>query len=190
MRLFRFQMERARRFERPTLTLARLCSTPELRPRCHLVRRGLGNPASGCKRKICASRQKLLCVVRGGGCGMRSQKSERPHPKMRPFRFRMERARRFERPTLTLARLCSTPELRPRCHSVRRDLGNPVKGCKRKIENWVNLLARLWVLVRSAGGQREKRKAASDDAAFSVPNGAGEAIRTPDPNLGKVMLYP
>ena len=25
-------MERARRFERPTLTLARLCSTPELRP--------------------------------------------------------------------------------------------------------------------------------------------------------------
>ena len=26
-------MERARRFERPTLTLARLCSTPELRPR-------------------------------------------------------------------------------------------------------------------------------------------------------------
>ena len=27
-------MERARRFERPTLTLARLCSTPELRPLC------------------------------------------------------------------------------------------------------------------------------------------------------------
>src|SRR5690349_20599440 len=26
-------LERARRFERPTLTLARLCSTPELRPR-------------------------------------------------------------------------------------------------------------------------------------------------------------
>ncbi len=22
------------------------------------------------------------------------------------------------------------------------------------------------------------------------PNGAGEVIRTPDPNLGKVMLYP
>ncbi len=133
MRLFRFQMERARRFERPTLTLARLCSTPELRPRCHLVSRGLGNPARGCKRKICASRQKLLCFVRGGGCGMRSQKSERPHPKMRPFRFRMERARRFERPTLTLARLCSTPELRPRCHLVSRGLGNPARGCKRKI---------------------------------------------------------
>src|SRR5476651_676322 len=28
-----FEMERARRFERPTPTLARLCSTPELRPR-------------------------------------------------------------------------------------------------------------------------------------------------------------
>lgn len=26
------ELERARRFERPTLTLARLCSTPELRP--------------------------------------------------------------------------------------------------------------------------------------------------------------
>ena len=53
----------------------------------------------------------------------------------------MERARRFERPTLTLARLCSTPELRPQ-------------------------------------------------TIMSVPIGAGEAIRTPDPNLGKVMLYP
>ena len=27
--------------------------------------------------------------------------------------MKLERARRFERPTLTLARLCSTPELRP-----------------------------------------------------------------------------
>ena len=25
---------------------------------------------------------------------------------------------------------------------------------------------------------------------FSKKTGAGEAIRTPDPNLGKVMLYP
>ena len=25
---------------------------------------------------------------------------------------------------------------------------------------------------------------------YEVPIGAGEAIRTPDPNLGKVMLYP
>ncbi len=33
-------------------------------------------------------------------------------PRWRLF-DRMERARRFERPTLTLARLCSTPELRP-----------------------------------------------------------------------------
>src|SRR5512135_3713778 len=29
-------LERARRIERPTLTLARLCSTPELRPRSKL----------------------------------------------------------------------------------------------------------------------------------------------------------
>ena len=26
--------------------------------------------------------------------------------------------------------------------------------------------------------------------AFPKENGAGEAIRTPDPNLGKVVLYP
>src|SRR6185295_19908834 len=32
----------------------------------------------------------------------------------RASRRRMERATRFERATLTLARLCSTPELRPR----------------------------------------------------------------------------
>jgi hypothetical protein len=36
----------------------------------------------------------------------------------------------------------------------------------------------------------EKRKAAPGGTAFSISNGAGEAIRTPDPNLGKVMLYP
>ena len=57
----------------------------------------------------------------------------------------LERARRFERPTLTLARLCSTPELRP--HQILMSVRRPL-------------------------------------------NGAGEAIRTPDPNLGKVMLYP
>ena len=31
---------------------------------------------------------------------------------------KLERARRIERPTLTLARLCSTPELRPRSKGV------------------------------------------------------------------------
>ena len=36
------------------------------------------------------------------------------------------------------------------------------------------------------------KKAADADASSGLfdPNGAGEAIRTPDPNLGKVMLYP
>ena len=48
---------------------------------------------------------------------------------------------RFELTTLTLARLCSTPELRPLTESY-------------------------------------------------VFNGAGDEIRTHDPNLGKVMLYP
>src|SRR5689334_23623516 len=36
-------LERARRIERPTLTLARLCSTPELRPQSKLV--GVYGPA-------------------------------------------------------------------------------------------------------------------------------------------------
>ncbi|ANP38366.1 hypothetical protein JL2886_03491 [Phaeobacter gallaeciensis] len=34
-----------------------------------------------------------------------------------------------------------------------------------------------------------KQKATPEGGCFD-PNGAGEAIRTPDPNLGKVMLYP
>ena len=37
--------------------------------------------------------------------------------------FLLERARRFERPTLTLARLCSTPELRPRSVPVATPAG-------------------------------------------------------------------
>ena len=44
----------------------------------------------------------------------------------------LERARRFERPTLTLARLCSTPELRP-LPWVRREILIPGLPCKRKI---------------------------------------------------------
>ena len=35
------EMERARRFERPTPTLARLCSTPELRPLTDVPRCGI-----------------------------------------------------------------------------------------------------------------------------------------------------
>ena len=47
----RINLERARRFERPTLTLARLCSTPELRP--HPVGEGgIPIPAGGCKGEM------------------------------------------------------------------------------------------------------------------------------------------
>jgi hypothetical protein len=38
---------------------------------------------------------------------------------------------RFELTTLTLARLCSTPELRP--HSVERDVQKHAEGCKGQI---------------------------------------------------------
>ena len=47
----RNQLERARRFERPTLTLARLCSTPELRPH-PLVGREIPIGRCVCKREI------------------------------------------------------------------------------------------------------------------------------------------
>jgi hypothetical protein len=44
---------------------------------------------------------------------MASRQMQKGAPKRALFTIQMERARRFERPTLTLARLCSTPELRP-----------------------------------------------------------------------------
>ncbi len=75
----------------------------------------------------------------------------------------LERAKRFELSTLTLARLCSTPELRPLGVSRNVGLTFPLG-------------------FRSGTGGK-----------FPSPLGevgAGEAIRTPDPNLGKVMLYP
>ena len=52
------QMERARRFERPTLTLARLCSTPELRPH-PWVSREITPLLRGCKRKSCCHAKKF-----------------------------------------------------------------------------------------------------------------------------------
>ena len=46
-----------------------------------------------------------------------------------------------------------------------------------------------------AGERRASRRKTGladrpDPFSFCVPTGAGEAIRTPDPHLGKVMLYP
>jgi hypothetical protein len=61
----------------------------------------------------------------------------------------MERAKRFELSTPTLARLCSTTELRP---PIREIIIVP-------------FFQKFW------------------------RNGAGEEIRTLDPNLGKVVLY-
>src|SRR6476469_3251545 len=43
----------------------------------------------------------------------------------------LERARRFERPTLTLARLCSTPELRPRSKSWDGVIAQPAPSFNR-----------------------------------------------------------
>jgi NAD(P)H-dependent FMN reductase len=40
------------------------------------------------------------------------------------------------------------------------------------------------------GPWRRKQERPGVNRAFFVSTGAGEAIRTPDPHLGKVMLYP
>ena len=45
---------------------------------------------------------------------------------------RLERAKRFELSTLTLARLCSTPELRPHPVWTAADLGGVLARCKGK----------------------------------------------------------
>ena len=89
---------------------------------------------------------------RAGGAGMSAQikrffgggadvkKAPRREPfQTSHFREELERARRFERPTLTLARLCSTPELRP-LPWVRWDLGRHGPGCKWKMRQPVIFL--------------------------------------------------
>ncbi len=50
----------------------------------------------------------------------------------------LERARRIERPTLTLARLCSTPELRPRS---KLDAGYGLAGGDFQAASWQRLTA-------------------------------------------------
>ena len=63
-------LERARRIERPTLTLARLCSTPELRPRSKGTRvmartpalfKGLAFGAAPARKTPCRLAPRLLC---------------------------------------------------------------------------------------------------------------------------------
>ena len=43
---------------------------------------------------------------------------------------------------------------------------------------------------RGPDSKKGAHRALSQVFDFLGPFGAGEAIRTPDPNLGKVMLYP
>lgn len=51
--LFEEKMERVRRFERPTPTLARLCSTPELHPLINLGPGVVGGPWRRCVVVCC-----------------------------------------------------------------------------------------------------------------------------------------
>ena len=116
-------MERARRFERPTLTLARLCSTPELRP--HSVGQGLLAACRQCKGEAIGFLPQ--CYDFYQALARQCKRAPRGRPLLNP----MERARRFERPTLTLARLCSTPELRPH-RSDGREISEQHRPCKSK----------------------------------------------------------
>ncbi len=91
---------------------------------------------------------------------------------------------RFELTTLTLARLCSTPELRP--HSVGAVFSPAARRAQG--ENCTDFVkANMGRAGRKARAQNEKGR---PKAALFHPDGAGDEIRTHDPNLGKVMLYP
>ena len=104
-------------------------------------------------------------------------------PEGRPV-CKLERAMRFELTTLTLARLCSTPELRP--HSVTRCLAAVRRGCKRNFRRCISLVV---TAEGTASGEGRKCKRPPRRTA-GLATGAGDEIRTHDPNLGKVMLYP
>ena len=121
--LVREKLERARRFERPTLSLARLCSTPELRP--HSVGQGLLAACRQCKGEAIGFLPQ--CYDFYQALARQCKRAPRGRPLLNP----MERARRFERPTLTLARLCSTPELRPH-RSDGREISEQHRPCKSK----------------------------------------------------------
>ncbi len=69
--------------------------------------------------------------LKTGNCGIYNDK-RRP-PKVTPFCFQLERAMRFELTTLTLARLCSTPELRPLTNR-EAIYSAGFAGCKREMK--------------------------------------------------------
>ena len=84
----------------------------------------------------------------------------RPQPKHLQS---MERARRFERPTPTLARLCSTPELRPLTDAHRINaLLRATRLGKRAASSafqWVQALTRYRVNPLASNGANRPRKA-------------------------------
>lgn len=65
-------------------------------------------------------------------------------------------------------------------------------------EGWTRAAERHGAQIHAVGGVPSTKHAKRRTAAmrqtsghwFWEENGAGEAIRTPDPNLGKVVLYP
>jgi hypothetical protein len=162
----------------------------------------------------------------GGGLAVPNPRKHKSRGKPRLFVVPyLERVKRFERSTPTLARLCSTPELHPLNASPRRWVLTILSagrgqlaskdGCKNVFEERFSVpFARLHACksaalpseirwMRFGGGsalrrlsvklcRKPKNTKAAETAAFCVlvKIGAGDGIRTHDPNLGKVVLYP
>ncbi len=96
----------------------------------------------------------------------------------------------FEPTTPTLARLCSTPELRPHQfqHHGMGLGGSPSQETPEEQFSCNN----HGTTHEPEGPDRtlRKKKTRFREPCFLLKTGAGDGIRTHDPNLGKVVLYP
>ena len=95
----------------------------------------------------------------------------------------MERETRFELATPTLARLCSTTELFPHLMSIFYMVRG---GCERNrtaVDGFAGHC--ITTLLRSLNREIKKPRVSRLFKSY----GAGNEVRTRDPNLGKVVLY-
>ena len=78
--------------------------------------------------------------------------------------------------------------------AFRRLVGQPILSQKQPVHRQVNACgtSSYQIRVRSLGSVHHPPAMGltATRIVFDMWIGAGEAIRTPDPNLGKVMLYP
>ena len=127
---------------------------------------GACQPRTRCKRKarcgkgLCHEgatihRVSFHAQVGMGRAGINTKarpRKQKSHPSPGGL-LKLERARRFERPTLTLARLCSTPELRP-----------------------LPWIGRMYKLMRRAASEKSHRSQKSHTKACAISPIAAKAI--------------